>query len=330
MSSTPTWHQRLARYAAPDTGKSLRNLGLTLVCLVATVGVSRVLLAYSWLLTVPFSVVAGMFLVRLFIVQHDCGHHSFLRNKAACDWIGRCLSMLTLTPYGYWRRDHDKHHATSGNLDHRGIGDITTLTVSEYVSRSYAKRFLYRIYRSPLVLFGFGPAWQFLLRNRLPIGLHGRTAEKSRRSIILTNLALAGFFGIIGWFSGFSTLAIIWLPPVVIAATVGVWLFFVQHAFERTYWERGDKWNFVDAALRGCSYYRLPGWMHWLTGWIGLHHIHHLAPRVPFYNLKAAMAEVPGLQDAPALGLLESLGCIKLALWCERRKRLVSFREAYA
>jgi omega-6 fatty acid desaturase (delta-12 desaturase) len=330
LSGIAHWNRRLATYAIPNPRRSITQLAITLSAFAVAMVASRLALTVAWELSALGSVVSGLLLVRLFIVQHDCGHHSFLGSRAACDWIGRGLSLLTLTPYDFWRRDHDKHHATSGNLDRRGIGDITTLTVVEYRALGPNQRLAYRLYRNPAVLLGIGPAWQFLVRYRLPFWLRGKTAGKDRRSILLTNLSLLSFFGLLGWFVGYGTLAAIALPTVIVAGTAGVWLFYIQHAFERTYWEREADWSYVDAALRGCSYYRLPGWLHWLTGWIGYHHIHHLSARIPNYRLAAAFRDVPELQSAPAIGMLESLSCLRLALWCEDRKRLISFREARA
>lgn len=330
MSGIAQWNRRLATYAVPSPRRSITQLSITLSAFAVAMVAARFALTFAWELSALASVVSGMLLVRLFIVQHDCGHHSYLRSHAACDWIGRGLSLLTLTPYDFWRRDHDKHHATSGNLDRRGVGDITTLTVAEYRALRLSQRLAYRLYRNPAVLLGIGPAWQFLIRYRLPFWLHGRTAHKSRLSILLTNLALVGFFGVLGWLVGYGELAAIWLPAVIVAGTAGIWLFYIQHTFDRAYWEHEANWSYVDAALRGCSYYRLPAWLHWLTGWIGYHHIHHLSARIPNYRLVAAFREVPELQSAPSIGMLESLSCLRLALWCEDRQRLISFREASA
>lgn len=324
------WNRRLSVYAKPDARRSVTQLTITLLAFLAAMAVARVGYSVAWGITIPACLCGGLFLVRLFIVQHDCGHHSFLRSHAACDWIGRCLSLVTLTPYDFWRRDHDKHHATSGNLDRRGVGDITTLTVAEYRALTRWRRIAYRVYRNPVVLLGIGPAWQFLIRYRLPMGVAGKAAAKNRRSILLTDLALVAFFAAVGWFLGYRALAVIGLPTIVVAATVGVWLFYVQHTFEHTYWEHNPDWSYVDAALKGCSCYRLPGWLHWMTGWIGYHHIHHLSARIPNYRLPVAFREVQDLQVAPSIGMLESLGCLRLALWCEDRKRLISFREAWA
>lgn len=330
MSTMPAWNRRLAAYAMPDHRRSYGQLALTLGIFAGLVAAAHALLGASFLLALPLSAAAGLFLVRLFIIQHDCGHASFLRSKAACDWIGRALSVLTLTPYAFWRKDHDKHHATAGSLSRRGIGDIDTLTVSEYMAKGRWGRVAYRLYRNPVVLFGIGPSWQFLVRNRLPLWLKGKSASQARRSILLTNVAAAAFFGTLGALLGFGAVAAVWLPAIVTAATVGIWLFYVQHQFEDTYWEHDGDWSYVDAALKGCSFYRLPGWLHWVTGWIGFHHIHHLSAKIPNYNLKRAFDDIPELRDARSIGIRASLRCARLALWCEETKRLVSFRQAHA
>lgn len=329
MSATSAqWNRRLAPYTGPDHRRSVLQLVLTLALFLGAVGAAHLGHALHWGLGVIPALAAGMLVVKLFIIQHDCGHRSFFRSTKACDWTGRALSLFTLTPYGYWRRDHDKHHATSGDLDRRGTGDLDTLTVREYAELPRGKRLSYRLYRNPAVLFGIGPAWQFLLRYRLPIGLGRAQRGKMARSILLHDAALVAFFGVLCWLLGPVAVAAVWIPALLTAATVGVWLFYVQHQFEGTYWERHQGWSFVDAALQGCSYYRLPGWLHWLTGNIGFHHVHHLSARIPNYRLARAFAEVPELQAAPSIGLLESFRCATLALWHEESRRLVSFREA--
>jgi omega-6 fatty acid desaturase (delta-12 desaturase) len=322
------WNRVLAAYSKPDVGKSVRQLAMTLAMFVALVVTAHLGNATHWAVGLPFSLAAGIVIVRLFIIQHDCGHRSFFRNAKTCDMVGRGLSLFTLTPYGFWRRDHDKHHATSGHLDRRGIGDIDTLTVEEYRARGSWGRLAYRIYRHPLFLFGLGPSWQFLLRYRLPIWLGRHQRWRNASSILVHDAALAAFFGMLCLAFGWAAVATVWLPAILVAATVGVWLFYVQHQFEDTYWERTQDWEFVDAALQGCSFYRLPGWMHWLTGWIGYHHIHHLSSRIPNYRLAKVFEEVPELRSARSIGILESLRMARLALWCERRRRLVSFAEA--
>ena len=328
MSDTPSWNQRLARYA-PSTRRSVAQLALTAALFAAAVAAAGWARGASELAALPFCALAGLFLVRLVIIQHDCGHRSFLRSVAACDWIGRGLSVLTLTPYAFWRRDHDKHHANSGNLDRRGFGDIDTLTVSEYRALGPWGRLRYRAYRHPAVIFGLGPTWQFLVKARLPIGLRGMAAKKDAASILLTNAAVAALLAAAGLAFGFGAVAAVWLPIVLVAATAGIWMFFIQHQFPDTYWRRKPEWDFTDAAFKGCSFYDLPGWAHWLTGWIGYHHIHHLAARIPNYELARAFREVAELRDnARAVSLRESLSFVGLSLWSEDMQRLVSFREA--
>jgi len=328
QSTAAQWNQRLAPYAGADSRRSVGQLALTVALFATAIAAAHLGHTAHWALGLPFSLAAGLLTVRLFVIQHDCGHRSFFRSPVACDWTGRTLSLFTMTPYGYWRRDHDKHHATSGNLDRRGTGDLDTLTVREYAGLGRRARLAYRLYRHPAVLFGIGPAWQFLLRYRIPLGLGRAQRGRMVRSVVLHDAVLAVFFCAQAWLLGATSVAAVWLPSLLIAATVGVWLFYVQHQFEGTYWERHANWSFVDASLRGCSYYRLPRWMHWLTGNIGYHHIHHLSSRIPNYRLAQAFAEVPDLRNAPSVGLAESFRCARLALWCEERRRLVSFRDA--
>jgi omega-6 fatty acid desaturase (delta-12 desaturase) len=265
----------------------------------------------------------------VFIIQHDCGHYSFLSSRKACDWLGRVLGVLTLTPYTWWKRDHDWHHSSSGDLSRRGYGDIDTLTVAEYKALPVMGKLGYRLYRSPLVLFGIGPLWQFLVRHRLPVNLR-KDDRQSAMSILTTNVAVAGMLALGCWALGFGTFLALWLPVLAVASTAGVWMFFVQHQFETTHWAQAEKWSFVAAALKGCSYYKLPRPLEWVTGYIGYHHIHHLAARVPNYRLRQCFEEVPALAQATTITFLESLKCSRLALWCEERQRLLSFREALA
>ena len=271
----------------------------------------------------------GLFLVKAFIIQHDCGHHSFFRQRWACDLVGRFLGILTLTPYHWWKRDHDLHHATSGDLSRRGNGDIDTLTVNEYKALSRLARLRYRIYRHPAVLFGIGPLLQFLVRHRLPLNLR-KGDRRSLISILATDLAVIGLVLGLGWAIGFTRFSALWLPMMAVAATVGVWMFFVQHQFERTYWVRHEDWSFVTAALRGCSYYRLPRPLEWVTGSIGYHHIHHLASRIPNYRLRDCFADIAALRNVSVIDMRQSLSCARLALWSEDDQRMLSFRDAMA
>lgn len=328
MNSNSLWNIKLKPYSKPNFYKSTTQLFITLFIFFLSLALARWFLSISYWLVAPMVFISGLTLVRIFIVQHDCGHYSYFKNHHVCDWIGRCLSILTFTPYYFWRRDHDKHHATSGNLNLRGFGDIDTITVAEYLNLSEKRKIYYQIYRHPLTLFLLGPIWQFFIRYRLPFGCSGKTKQKAQKSILLTNLFIILAFSTVGWFVGYKELASIFFPSVFIAAALGVWLFFIQHQFEDAYWSSDHEWSLVDAALKGSSFYRLPNWMHWITGWIGYHHIHHLNSRIPNYNLSKVFKEIPELQNSPSIGLLESFSCIKLALWCETRKKLVSFSQA--
>jgi omega-6 fatty acid desaturase (delta-12 desaturase) len=284
--------------------------------------------AFNFSFGLPLSALAGLLIVRLFIIQHDCGHRSYFPRRWACDWVGRGLSIVTFMPYGFWRRDHDKHHATSGDLDRRGHGDIDTLTVDEFRALSPRRRLTYRIYRNPLVLIGVGPIWQFLIRYRFPILPRGASRRDDVMSIIAHDGALLTFVGLQCLLLGWESVAFVWAPAMLIAATIGVWLFYVQHQHEDTYWRQHGQWSFVEAALQGSSYYRLPAWLHWMTGYIGYHHIHHLGSRIPNYQLARAFKEIPELQQGPSVSIRQSLRGVTLALWCVHRGRLVSFREA--
>jgi omega-6 fatty acid desaturase (delta-12 desaturase) len=326
--SATQWKQRLAGYALPETRRSLGQLLVSLLLFALAISLAHAAHAVNWILGLPLSALAGLLIVRLFIIQHDCGHRSFFRDVRACDWVGQGLSVITCMPYGFWRRDHDKHHATSGDLDRRGYGDIDTLTIDEFRALGPWRRLAYRAYRNPLVLMGIGPAWQFLIRYRVPILAKSRSRRGDVLSILGHDAGLAVFFGGLCLMLGWTAVAVVWLPAMLVAATVGVWMFYVQHQHADTYWRRHADWSFVDAALQGSSYYSLPAWMHWLTGNIGYHHIHHLSSRIPNYQLSRAFADIDELRQGPAIGILESLRGVTLALWCERRSRLVSFREA--
>jgi acyl-lipid omega-6 desaturase (Delta-12 desaturase) len=262
--------------------------------------------------------------VRLFMIQHDCGHGSFFRRRWANDWTGRAIGVLTLTPYGYWRRSHAVHHASSGNLDRRGIGDITTWTVREYIARPRWRRLAYRLYRHPLVMFGIGPAYLFLVQQRIP---SGQLLEwRSWLSPMATNAAIAMLATSIIWFVGVGPFLLVQIPIILLAASIGVWLFYVQHQFEETVWAKDGDWTVHEAALHGSSHYDLPTVMRWFTANIGVHHVHHLCCRIPFYRLDRVLRDNPEL-SAGRITLLDSLGCVRLALWDEQHKRMISFRH---
>lgn len=316
---------RLRPYATPSTARSVWQVSATGITFAALF-FGALILAEKVSYIAAFAVVplAGLFLLRLFIIQHDCGHYSYFRQRWACDIVGRMIGVLTLTPYRWWKRDHDWHHATSGNLSRRGRGDITTLTVAEYRQLSGFKRWGYRLYRHPVVLFLIGPPYQFIIRHRLPIGLQpGDT--RSFSSIMSTNLALAALVFCGGTIFGYGRFLTIALSVTVVADVVGVWIFFVQHQFETTYWQHQRRWRFVPAIVKGCSCYLLPKPLEWITGWIGYHHIHHLAPRIPNYRLRMADQMVGHLLPTTKFGLRASFAAARLALWDEDRQLLVPF-----
>lgn len=326
VAPAKNWLKILHAYRTPDRTRSLVELALTIVPFA-------VLWVLSWLaftsigwlgllLTIP---TAG-FLLRLFMIQHDCGHGSFLAHRRWDDWIGRAIGVLTLTPYDYWRKAHAEHHASSGNLDERGVGDIMMLTVEEYRALGWAGRLNYRLYRNPFVMFVIGPIWVFGLKQRWPAGMM-RDGAMPWLSTMLTNLAIAAFFAGLIWLVGLGPFIAVHLLVVLIAGAAGIWLFFVQHQFEETTWVRQPDWKFGDAALHGSSHYVLPKPLAWLTGNIGIHHVHHLASRVPHYRLPEVLRDHPELAAIGRIGLLESLRCVKLALWDEAGERFVSFRQ---
>lgn len=326
---TRTWTAVLARYRQPSTVRSAAEIVVTTVPFVGLWALCAFAATngYWWgfLLIIP----AAGFLVRLFVLQHDCGHGSLFERRSANDWTGRIIGIVTLTPYDYWRLTHSVHHATAGNLDQRGIGDVETLTVGEYRALPWWGRARYRLYRNPLVMFGVGPAWIFICQYRIPWGLM-RAGVQPWLSTIATNLCIALLAGMLIWLIGLGPFLMVQLPITLIAATVGVWLFYVQHQFGETHWAEGKNWNFQRAALHGSSHYDLPSVLRWFTGNIGIHHVHHLSSKVPFYRLPQILRDHPELRDIGRITLQESLGCVALVLWDEQAGRLVSFRQARA
>jgi omega-6 fatty acid desaturase (delta-12 desaturase) len=317
----------LAAYQRPDHRRSLLELLVTIGPLATFWGLALLAARHGWLwagamLTVP----AAAFLVRLFMIQHDCGHGAFFGRRAANAWTGRLAGVLTMTPYDYWRRTHAMHHATSGHLDRRGLGAVDTLTVEEFLALPGIKRFAYRAYRNPVVMFGLGPAYMFLLQHRLPIGLMKDPrawlsiggANLGLGLLLLLEIALAGALGAL----------VIHLLIILMAATVGMWLFYVQHQFENGYWARAGTWTVHDAALRGSSHLIMPPVLCWLTANIGAHHIHHLGSRIPFYRLPEVIRNHPELRACGRMTLWESFRCARLALWDEAANRLTPFSVA--
>ncbi|MDR7124589.1 fatty acid desaturase [Pseudotabrizicola sp. 4114] len=326
-ASARKWVPLLAKYRDPSTPRSLFELAVTMAGFLAFWALAWVALSVSPWLALAIAVLNGFWLVRLFLIQHDCGHQSFFANRDVNDWVGRAIGVLTLTPYTVWKRTHSIHHAHAGNLDRRGIGDVMTLTVEEYHQRSWLGRLMYRAYRHPIVMFGIGPAYLFVLEYRLPLGLM-TAGWRYWLSAMGTNLVLAALLTGLFLLGGWQVPVLIFLPTVVSAATIGVWLFFVQHQFEDTYWDQETDWQMHDAALLGSSHYKLPQPLRWMTANIGIHHVHHLYSRIPFYRLSEILRDYPALAEAQVLTLRESLSCARLHLWDEAGRRLITFREA--
>ncbi len=328
ISTPQIWTQILARYREPNPVRSFIEIAVTLLPLAGLWTLSWTAIHFGyWELSLVLALPAAGFMVRLFMIQHDCGHGAFFRNRQTNDWVGRVLGVLTLTPYDFWRRTHSVHHASSGNLDRRGLGDIDTLTVAEYKSKPFLGRLRYRLYRHPVVMFGLGPAYLFLLQHRWPRGLM-RAGWGPWLSTMSTNFAIAAIVATLIWFVGVGSFLLVHLPISLLAATFGVWLFYVQHQFSDTSWDHAADWNLHEAALHGSSYYDLPGILRWFTANIGVHHVHHLSSRIPYYRLRRVLQENPVLKDVNRMSLVQSFSCVRLVLWDEERRRLVTFREA--
>ncbi len=320
------WIKVLSDYRDPDAARSTFELVVTLVPFVALWSLAWVSLSINPWLTLAISVCNAAFLLRLFAIQHDCGHYAFYANRSLSDWLGRAIGVLTLTPYDVWKRSHAMHHGTSGNLTRRGIGDIDTFTVAEYRALTPMRRLLYRLYRHPLVLFGLAPLYLFFVQQRIPLGLtkHARYWV----SAMCTNAAILLALTVVFYFGGIKPILLIFLPTTLLAATAGVWLFYVQHQFETTLWDADPDWDIHEAALNGSSHYKLPAPLQWLSANIGIHHVHHLYSRIPFYRLPDVLRDHKALAQINTLTLRESFANARLHLWDESSKRLLSFAQA--
>ncbi len=297
----------------------------TLIPLALNLYLMYLSLPVSYWLTLALSVPAAGLLVRTFIIMHDCGHGSFFPSRMANDIVGFFTGVLVLTPYKQWRRDHAIHHATSGDLEHRGHGDVTTLTVNEYLALSRWERFRYRVYRNPIVLFGIGPI-VLAVKQRLPTPGE-TTGRKEKWSVWLTNLAIVVLVVLFSLLIGFWSVVMIYAPVFMISGAIGIWLFYVQHQFEDTYWDRRPEWEYPVAALHGSSYFKLPAVLQWFTGNIGLHHVHHLSPLIPNYKLQDCHEENPVFQQVTTLTLWASLKTLSLKLWDEEKRKLIGWRD---
>jgi acyl-lipid omega-6 desaturase (Delta-12 desaturase) len=316
----------LSRYRDPKLSRSLVEIAITALPLVALWAAMWGLLHVSYWLSLVLAVPAAGFLVRLFLIQHDCSHGSFFRHRGINDWVGRVIGIVTLTPYDYWKRTHAAHHASSGNLDRRGMGDIDTLTVSEYMSRNRLGRLAYRLYRHPVVMFGIGPVYLFVLQHRAPLGLMRGAGWKPWISTMSTNAGIAVIAAALIWLIGLGPFLLIHGPIVLISGSLGVWLFYVQHQFEETSWAHDHDWSLPEAALHGSSHYDLPIILRWFSANIGVHHIHHLSSKIPYYRLREALNNHPELAEVSRLTLWQSLRCVNFVLWDESARRLISFR----
>ena len=328
-SMAPALVAHCNRYKGVQPWRSTWQLVNSLVPFLVTMTAIFVGLHHGYWVALVLAVPAGGFLIRLFIIQHDCGHGSFWQSRRANERTGRALSLLTLAPYYFWRRTHAIHHATTGHLDKRGVGDVDTLTVQEYQARSALRRFWYRIYRHPLFLFGFGVPFDFMVLHRMPVAqmIAGREVW---RSIMALNLAMVLFYGALGMLVGGKVLFWAMIPMLMVTTSIGGWLFFVQHQFPDAYWRHTAQWDFHTAAFASSSYYAMPRWLQWCTGNIGLHHIHHLCSLIPNYKLQACLDDNAFLQTFNRLTLRQSLQCAKLTLWDETAQRLVTFRQLAA
>jgi omega-6 fatty acid desaturase (delta-12 desaturase) len=323
------WIQILGPYRAPKPARALLELLATAVPFVILWLLMWAALGVGYWLCLLLAVPTACFLMRLFMIQHDCGHGACFKRRSTNDWVGRVIGVVTLTPYGCWLRSHALHHAQAGNLDHRGSGDIYTLTTDEYLARSGAGRLIYRLYRNPFVMFGLIPTYLFVLHHRLPIG-RMRSGAREWMSAMGTNAAIAGLVALVAGSIGVGPFLLIHAPVVVISGSIAVWFFYVQHQFEDTLWARDGDWSFHEAALKGSSHYELPPALAWFTGNIGVHHVHHLASRIPFYRLSEVLRDHPDLAALGRMTFPQSFKCARLAVWDEKRGRLLSFRELRA
>jgi omega-6 fatty acid desaturase (delta-12 desaturase) len=319
-----SWRTVLAPHMAPRLRPALIDVATSVVAYLGLMVAMFVAFRISYLLVLVLAIPAAGFLVRTFIVFHDCAHGSFVRSKRANATLGAALGVVLYTPFAWWRHEHAVHHATAGDLDRRGVGDIETLTVDEYRARSWRGRFHYRLFRNPFVMFGFGPLWVLLISQRL---VRRGMRARLRHSVLGTDLALALVIGGLCWLVGLKEFLLVQSPPLLLAGAVGIWLFYVQHQFEDAYWQTSDAWSFDDAALQGSSHLDLPPILRFFTGNIGLHHVHHLSARIPNYNLRAAH-EAGGLECVPTLSLRDGIRAVRLKLWDQDQRRLVTFREA--
>ncbi len=313
----------LLKFQHPSIWKGVWQIANSYIPYMALWWLAIVSLHYSYWLTLPICLLAAGFMVRIFIIFHDCGHGSFFPSKKANDILGIISGVITFTPYHYWKSSHAKHHATSANLDKRGFGDVWMMTVEEYRKASHLKRWQYRLYRNPLVMFGLGPIFIFLITHRI---VRRKSNFEERMSVYLTNVAIAIIALAMIWGIGWKAYLMIQLPILFISLVAGIWLFYVQHQFEGVYWARAEEWNFMRASIQGGSYYRLPAILNWFSGNIGFHHVHHLNSRIPNYLLPKCHRQIPVFEKTPTIGFWSSFKSLRYRLWDERTQTLVGYR----
>jgi len=321
---TPHWQDLVKKYQVPDNWRSVWQIANSVVPYVVTWYLMYRSLSVSYWLMLLLAPLAAGFMTRIFIIFHDCGHGSFFKSSKANHVVGTICGVLTHTPYFQWTREHAIHHASSGDLSRRGVGDVTTLTVKEYLALSKWGRLKYRLYRNPLVMLGVGPHFIFLFWQRFTGKQSGR---RERNNVYVTNLGLLAMYSSLWWAIGLKALLIISAPIVIIAGAAGVWLFYVQHQYEETYWRDRGEWDYATSALLGSSYYKLPRVLQWFSGNIGFHHIHHLSPKIPNYKLQRCHEENPLFQESTVLGIRASLKTASMKLWDEERLRMVGFNR---
>jgi len=321
---TPHWQDLVKKYQVPDNWRSVWQIANSVVPYVVTWYLMYRSLSVSYWLMLLLAPLAAGFMTRIFIIFHDCGHGSFFKSSKANHVVGTICGVLTHTPYFQWTREHAIHHASSGDLSRRGVGDVTTLTVKEYLALSKWGRLKYRLYRNPLVMLGVGPHFIFLFWQRFTGKQSGR---RERNNVYVTNLGLLAIYRSLGWAIELKALLIISAPIVIIAGAAGVWLFYVQHQYEETYWRDRGEWDYATSALLGSSYYKLPRVLQWFSGNIGFHHIHHLSPKIPNYKLQRCHEENPLFQESTVLGIRASLKTASMKLWDEERLRMVGFNQ---
>jgi omega-6 fatty acid desaturase (delta-12 desaturase) len=325
VSSRSPWHQGVALYAQPRLGRGLLDIVTSAAPYLALCVVMYLMLRVSPLIVVLLVIPTAGFLVRVFVVFHDCAHGSLLPSRRANIWVGRVLGLLVLSPFRCFRHEHAGHHATAGDLDRRGEGDVETLTVAEYQARPWRGRLAYRVFRHPLVMFGLGPVFAMVIEPRL---VRRGTPSRMRNSVLGIDAGVVVIVGTLWWLIGWEDLVIVWAPAALLAGSVGIWLFYVQHQFETTYWQRQSEWSFAEAALRGSSYLKLPKLLQFFTANIGLHHVHHLNARIPNYNLQRAHDANAIFTDVPTVSIRDGVRAVKFKLWDEDTGQLLTFAQA--